>query len=126
MSPRGSRARFAGLLLTATALLSGVTGQSLAVAGAQGAGPDSRLLRAGTPASPRTVGPPELWRPVGQGGEDECDVRGIVETPADAATLPRGPSRDTSAYMPPRGLAPPAVTVATIECRVCDETGPKP
>jgi len=91
MPPRGSRARFAGLLLIGTALLSGVTGGGVAVAGALGAGSDSPLLRGVRPTSPRIVDLPEHWRPTSQDVADECDVRGIVETPADSATLPRGP-----------------------------------
>jgi hypothetical protein len=87
MTPRGSRARVAGLLLIASVLASGVAGQGLAVASALGSGLDSQGLRAVAPAVPRVVDPTEPWRPMRQDVGDDCDVRGIVESPPDSATL---------------------------------------
>jgi len=90
-------ARLLSLLLLAAVLASGLGGQAPGVASAVGdAAARPFSLIPGSRAAARTVPPAGIWRPVTQDEEGaepsaDCDVRGIVESPAEGATVPAGP-----------------------------------
>src|SRR4051794_22376189 len=91
MPPRKLFARFFGVLLIAVVLASGVAGRSLAEAHALGSGSDARGSRAQGLAVARAADSLKSWRPISQDVEEECDVRGIVESPAEGAPPVSGP-----------------------------------
>jgi hypothetical protein len=85
------------LLLLAAVLMSGAAGRGFGVAGAA-----TEAAVAPAPVSghvqPRVLGLGEVWRVSAQdetsesgAAEATCDVRGIVEAPAEGATVPAGP-----------------------------------
>src|SRR5437764_13805829 len=93
---RSPRARIAGLLLLAGILASGMAGRGLAIASVSSGDAQGRETVVGGPfASARAANFAETWRlssrDTAQDAPQDCDVRGVVESPADAATLPLGP-----------------------------------
>jgi hypothetical protein len=81
------------LLLLTVVLASGMTGRGFGVVGAASEpAVGSRLLAGDNPAVARVYRPGEQWRALAQDvASGECDVRGIVEAPAEGATVPSGP-----------------------------------
>jgi hypothetical protein len=90
-------ARLISLCVLAAVLASGLGGQAPGMASAVGsaAAQPWSLAPAGRTLG-RTLPPAGVWRPAAQEEEEgapsaECDVRGIVESPAEGATVPAGP-----------------------------------
>src|SRR5688572_3660596 len=93
---RAPRARIAGLLLLAGVLASGMAGRGLAIASVSSGDAQGRETVVGGPfASVRTANSNQVWRltsrELAQDAPEDCDVRGVVESPGDGATLPLGP-----------------------------------
>ena len=93
VTAHGPRTRLVSLLLLAAVLASGMTGRGFDVAGAANEpGATGRGLAAGGAPGARVLAPVDRWRPIAQDeASGECDVRGIVETPAESASVPAGP-----------------------------------
>jgi hypothetical protein len=82
------------LLLLGAVLASGLTGQGLHVAAATGNATAARQAAVpGGAGSARALPAVPVWRALGQdeATSSECDVRGIVESPAEGTTVPAGP-----------------------------------
>src|SRR5687767_6168476 len=93
VSAHRPRMRVVSLLLLVAVLASGMTGRGLDVAGAvDEPGVMGRWHGADGAMRTRVLGPVERWRPTAQDDTSaECDVRGMVDTPAEGASLPAGP-----------------------------------
>src|SRR5581483_595640 len=92
-------ARLLSLVVMAAVVASGFVGQAAGVASAIGDAAPAALALSGANRAPARVLPPSgVWRPVAQDeGEASpaCDVRGIVESPTEGATMPAGPATIT-------------------------------
>jgi hypothetical protein len=86
----GSGPRIVSVVLLVAVLASGIMGRGLAIAGAPTpATADRSALRGLGLVDARLVGAP-LWAPLHQDAPAECDVRGVVESPAEGQRLPAG------------------------------------